>query len=117
VAEDWVPRYRRYALVTALAAAFIDGFAESLGRASQVLSILTFASAVTLWCGLDARVHRKLYLRSFGWLMMFTWPIGVLVHLIWTRGWRGLRTYFALAIASIIAAGAGFFLARLIAAR
>jgi hypothetical protein len=103
--------------VTALAAAFIDGFAESLGRASQLLWILTFASAITLWCGLDARVHRKLYVRSFAWQMMFTWPIGVLVHLIWTRGWRGLRTYFVLAIASILAAGAGLLLGRLVAAR
>ena len=73
-------------------AAFADGMCtDSPNTALRVLAIFTLASAITLCCTLDANVNGKLFLRSFAWHMMFTWPVGVLVHLVWTRRWqRGL---------------------------
>lgn len=108
-ADTWVWRYRQFALALALAAAFASGFVESVAFQMQLVAIMTFASAVSIWCGLDARVHGKLFLRSFAWLMLFTWPLGVLVHLVWTRRWRGCLTYLALGVAAAAAgiAGAG----------
>ena len=97
------------ALVTVFVAAFADGMCtHSPNTALRVLAIFTLASAITLCCTLDANVNGKLFLRSFAWHMMFTWPVGVLVHLVWTRRWqRGLLAYMALLAAYIAATGAG----------
>jgi hypothetical protein len=95
--------------VLLVAAAFVDGFTELSTGVVRILRILVFASTIVLWCTLDAIVHGKLFLRSFAWTMMFTWPVGVLVHLVWTRRWRGVAVYvgatFVLAIAYLCGSG------------
>src|SRR5690242_19035437 len=83
--EPWVPRYARFAFVLVAVGAFAGGFVITRGTEARVLTIFTFASSLSVWCGLDARVHGKLFLRSFAWLMLFTWPVGLLAHLVWTR--------------------------------
>lgn len=105
--EEWVRQYRQVALLTVLVAAFTQGVVTGSSSLGQALAALGFASAVTLWCSLDAYLHGKLFLRSFGWALMFTWPIGVAVHLVWTRGARGLLTYALAGVACIGAAVAG----------
>ena len=113
--NEWVRRYRQFALVLVFATAFAEGFSASSGVAARVLVALTFASATTLWCGLDAHLHGKLFLRSFGWLMMFTWPVAAAAHLVWTRGARGILTYILAALACMAAVSGGLAAASLLA--
>ena len=104
--EDWLTAYRRRALILTLIAAFLGGFSSDVHGFSQVLAALTFGSAVTLWCTLDARIHSKEFLHSFGWQMMWIWPIGAVVLLVLTRGRRGVLTYLLLG-AACVASGFG----------
>jgi hypothetical protein len=78
---------------------------------------ITIPSSLILWCGMDARLHGKIFLRGFVIPMMVTWPVGVAVHLIWTRGAKGILTYALFAVAAIAAAGAGSGVASLITQR
>jgi hypothetical protein len=108
--DPWVPRYRKFAFVLVLAAAFAGGVVASLGVQARALAVMTFASAVSVWCGLDARIHGKLFLRSFAWLMLLTWPVGLLAHLVWTRRWRGTVMYVVLALTYAAATAGGMLL-------
>ena len=112
--ETWVCGYRRIALALVLATAFAEGLIVSQSAPARFLVAIAFASSITLWCGLDARLHGKLFLRSFAWLMMFTWPIGAAVHLVWTRGPRGVLTYLEMSLACMAATGVGLALAALL---
>jgi hypothetical protein len=73
-----------------------------------VLAAFAAASSITLACVLDARMHGKVFLRSWAWLLMWTWPVGILAHLLWTRRARGIGMYFALFAGALATALAGF---------
>lgn len=104
---DWRFQYRRLATALVLAAAFAEGLASSSSAMVRAAIAVTTPSALILWCGLDARIHGKLFLRAFVLPMFLTWPVGFAVHLIWTRGAKGVLTYALFAIAAMCAAGAG----------
>jgi hypothetical protein len=91
--EDWVPTYRRRAAVLLGALAFVGAIARPQEQIARGLWAMSFASGLVLWCTLDARMHGKIFLRSYAWTMMFTWPIGMLAYLIWTRRVRGVGVY------------------------
>jgi hypothetical protein len=112
--NHWVTRYRNGALALVLCLAFADGLFETTGIHGRFLAVLGFASAITLWCTLDARLHGKVFLRSFSWLMMWTWPVGVLAHLVWTRRAKGVLLYVLGALAVALAAGAGAMTAHML---
>ena len=103
----WATRCRRHALMLVLAGAFVDGVVGEVDARLHGPAALVVASAVVLWCQLDALLHGKLYERASAWLLLFTWPVGVLVHLGWTRRWRGLPLYLGLAVTVLAAAAAG----------
>ena len=105
--EPWAHRYRSYALILALTGAFVSGVVREVDARIELPAFLALASAVVLWCQLDALLHGKIYQRACAWLMMFTWPVGVLVHLIWTRRWRGLPLYLGLALLHLAAVSIG----------
>ena len=107
ILEDWLPLYKQLTLGIAYVWAFASGMVIAFDPAATALSAMCFASALTLWCDLDARSHGKIFVHSFGWQLMWTWPIGMLVHLIWTRGARGIVTYLILAAGGVVSAGAG----------
>ena len=109
--EEWLPAYRRLALALMLLAAFVRGFANDLDVFPRGLAALTFGSALALWCTLDARIHSKEFLHSFGWQLMWMWPIGAVVFLVWTRGKRGLLTYLLLGAACVASGLAGMGIA------
>jgi hypothetical protein len=112
--ETWVIDDRRRAFALVYAASFCAGLTSESGGPLQVLAALTNASAIALWCALDARCHDKLFLRSYAWLMMFTWPVGVLAHAVWTRGARGVGFYAAALVAWFVAAAVGMGAATLL---
>jgi hypothetical protein len=93
--EDWIPVYRKRAIVLAYTAIFLANLARDDSEVIKVVTTLVTASAITLACMLDARLYGKLFLRSYALALLLTWPIGVLVHLIWTRRSRGIAVYFA----------------------
>jgi hypothetical protein len=99
------------------ASAFVGGLAQYAQGPERLIAALTFGSAVTLWCTLDARCHGKAFLHSFGWVMFCTWPVGGLVYLIWTRGTRGLLAYGWIAIVTLLAGSMGHSLGVLLHAR
>lgn len=105
-ANVWLSRYRRLALGTVGLAAFVSGLSDH-NMLLRALGALVFASALTLWCTLDGEVHSKRFLHSFGWQLMWTWPLGLIVYLTWTRRLRGLVTYVVMAVAGFALAGAG----------
>ena len=68
--------------------AFMSGLVEAWGpRGVNVLVAFGMASTCALYAALDACALGKPYPRAFQWGMFWTWPIGMLVHLAWTRRW------------------------------
>jgi len=117
-ALGWAPLYRSLALGAAFVAAFGEGLALAWSETPlQALCVLTEASAVTLYATLDAKVHGKQYLRSFEWMLMWTWPLGLLAHLVWTRRARGALVYLGWLTLWGVSGAAGWGLGRLIALR
>ena len=108
--EAWVPQYRIWAIASAYFAVFVDA---AFVRHAELhfLAATAVASAITLACTLDARMHGKLFLRSFAWTMMFTWPIGLLVHLVWTRGLPGIGVYLISALGCFVPGALGMLVA------
>jgi hypothetical protein len=111
--EAWVPRYRTRAIACAY---FMVFFTTAFVRHNELrfLAATAMASFIALACTLDARMHGKLFLRSFAWAMMFTWPIGLLVHLVWTRGSSGVGLYLVSALACIVPGALGMLVAGLL---
>jgi hypothetical protein len=108
--EAWVPQYRIWAIASAYFAIFVD-VAFVRHNELHALTAMAIASAITLACTLDARMHGKLFLRSFAWTMMFTWPIGLLAHLVWTRGSPGIGVYLVSAFGCIVPGVVGMLVA------
>lgn len=113
--EDWVPRHFRWALALLVVTTFLFGLTSSAGELLQILAALAMASAVTLVCMLDAKMHGKTFVRTFGLALFMTWPLGVLVHLIWTRRGPGVVLYILLVAGFAVVTGAGYGVAALLA--
>lgn len=107
LSEGWVPVYRKRVAALVLALAFVQGLVGYRDGGARIVSIFGFASALVLWCVLDSRMHGKLFLRSYGWLMMFTWPVGMLAYLVWTRGAGAVVLYVIYALMFLFCAGTG----------
>ena len=59
------------------------------GRVHLALHV-AMASLVTYWCVVDSRMRRSPIVTSLHWVIFFTWPIAVLIYLIWSRRFRGV---------------------------
>ena len=96
VAEpDWSVRYTRvagYAVygVTVLACLMMGAVQSD---AAQVLGLVAMVWSMSLFCALDARAHRVVFVQSFWRLSSIGWPISILVHLVRVRGKRGALTF------------------------
>jgi hypothetical protein len=114
--DGWVLDYRRWTLGVAAILAFMEGVCESWRTdGARALVALAAASTWPLYAALDARAVGKPYPRSFQWLMFFTWPVGMLVHLFWTRRWRGVGIYLLMVTLGLLALGCGYALGSLLA--
>lgn len=51
---------------------------------------LLFASLITFWASIDAKLRGQPMLHIVQALFLFTWPLAALVYLVATRRWRGL---------------------------
>jgi hypothetical protein len=114
---EWIAEYRNYALAAAFIAAFFEGLGHAWERGEiQVLVALTLASAISLYATLDAKLHGKQYERAFAWFMMFTWPVALLAHFVWTRRGRGVFVYLGWGTLAIVTTSLGYGLAAALAA-
>lgn len=114
--DSWVLDYQRWTLGLAAVLMFMSGLSQAFeGPRLIALVALTGASTCALYAALDARAFGKPYPRTFQWAMFWTWPVGMLVHLFWTRRWRGVGLYLLMYLLALVAAGAGYALGRLLA--
>jgi hypothetical protein len=93
----WLIAYRRVALCGVVAAMSLYVLASFELRALAALGVV---AALLFWCGLDARVHGKPFPYGIAVPLAVTWPVGIAVYLVWTRGARGLFTYVLWLIAT-----------------
>lgn len=100
--EGWVFAYRRLALIIVCLAALFGSIGARFGGRVDALAAITIASGLVLWCTLDAHIRGKTFVHSFAWALALTWPLGVLVHLVWTRRWRGVRIYVGMVVTFMI---------------
>lgn len=114
--DRWVLDYRRYTLGLAAILAFMWGLSSAWdARDENALVAVAMASTFALYAALDARAFGKTYPRAFQWGMFFTWPVGMLVHLVWTRRGRGVGVYLLMLMLALIAGGCGYALGNLLA--
>jgi hypothetical protein len=107
--EDWPTRCRKIALMTTYGAVFL--FVVNDEAANEFLSALCMlcaSYAVTTWCSLDAIRHKKLFVRGFIWPFMTTWPVGILIYLLWTRRARGILTYLKALVGIVVTVALAF---------
>jgi hypothetical protein len=94
---DWAASYARAALYGLYSITLGSGFALGSGGAKngalKLLTAFAVGWAITFYCALDARVHRKVFVRTFWYVTFLLWPIAPLFHLLRTRGKRGALVY------------------------
>jgi hypothetical protein len=114
---EWTYAYRRRALVFVYLALAISAAATSVANDARDIDLLTrlaVGSAIVAWCVLDAPSHGKRFEHGFVLPLVMTYPAGIAVYLIWTRGSRRGFVAYAKAIApaillSVAAYGVGRF--------
>ena len=62
---------------------------EDIQRADILIS-LALSVAMVKFCAVDSRCRGEPLLRSFHWIIFFSWPISVPTYLLWSRGIKGI---------------------------
>jgi hypothetical protein len=102
--EELLSRYRQRASVGVYVLLVPWVFAATTHhRAIDLLLEIALGVNVLIWCLLDARIHDKSFQHAFVLPFLATWPVSLAVHLVWTRGARGLVSYaMALVVAAVV---------------
>lgn len=92
---DWPEVYARRAAYGVYAVTLSTGFAEGVNPSGAVrlFSALAGAWAITYYCALEARAHRRVFPHSFWLITSMTWPVAPLAHFVRIRGARGVLNY------------------------
>jgi hypothetical protein len=108
---SWLLVYRRLALGAVFVAITFAAAAATLRTAE--MAELGVVPALLFWCGLDARIQEKPFPHGMAVALAVTWPLGIGVYLVWTRGWAaGLLLYIVAIMGAGCAAGAGAYAAQ-----
>ena len=86
----WISSYRRWSYCLLVFVAVLAGMSHDTSALPQVLLAFAAGSSIAPWCFLDAEMHGKVFHRSYAWSMMFTYPVGILIYLVWTRRAKGI---------------------------
>ena len=67
----------------------------------------TTSAAMVKFCVVDSRCRGKTLLRSFHWIIFFTWPVSVPIYLLCSRsikgiGWAVLNVVLLLLMSSVL---------------
>ncbi len=85
--------HRRYAVFALYGLSAFWGVAQLVVPDNSLLyiaSAIAFATSATLWFTLDRRILSKTRLPILQLLFFFTWPVASLVHMLSSRGIRGV---------------------------
>jgi hypothetical protein len=85
--------HRRYAVLVLYGMSAFWGVAQLVAPGNSLLyiaSAMVFATSATLWFTIDRRILSKAPLPVLQMLFFFTWPVASLIHLLTSRGIRGL---------------------------
>lgn len=85
--------HRRYSVITLYGLSAFWGVAQAVAPDNSLLyfaSAIAFATSATLWFAIDRRILAKQKLPILHLLFFFTWPIASLIHLLVSRGIRGI---------------------------
>ncbi len=97
--------YRRCAVVMLYVLAAFWGATQSVVVENSLLDFansLAFASSATLWFVVDRRTQAKSSLPVLQLLFFFTWPLASLIHLVRSRGLRGIGYWLAHVIGLLV---------------
>ena len=86
-------RYRNFSLICIYFLFALWSVRSALFEEIQLTDIaISFAlSAVMVkFCVVDSRCRGQLLLRSFHWIIFFTWPVSVPIYLLCSRGIKGI---------------------------
>lgn len=104
--------YRRYAVIGLYVLSAFWGVAQLLEPANSILDVtstIAFASCATLWFTIDRRILGKPQIPVLRLLFLLTWPAGSLVHLLTSRGLRGVGYWFLHAVGMFLTTCLTFF--------
>jgi hypothetical protein len=92
---DWSVRYTRLAGYGVYAATIVSGLMMGAvpGQGATVLGSLAIVWSMSLFCALDARAHRVVFVQAFWRISSMIWPVSILIHLVRVRGKRGALTF------------------------
>lgn len=85
--------HRRYAVIILYGLSAFWGVAQLIAPDNAPLYIanaFAFAASATLWFVIDRRILAKPQPPILQFLFFFTWPVASLIHLLTSRGLRGL---------------------------
>lgn len=77
---------------------------------------IVLACAAVLACVDDARVRGRPILPIVQFLMLFVWPLSVILYLIGSRGWRGILWALLWTVTGLVCLIAGAFGAKIVQA-
>ena len=97
-------RYRWAALAMVYLLCAFDAWLPPLPAASlsRILDALLYGAVLAFWCGLDAKLRGRRYLRTYELATVFTWPGAMLIYLVWTRRLRGVGWYLLNALGMML---------------
>ncbi|MEM9365311.1 MAG: hypothetical protein AAGD07_04885 [Planctomycetota bacterium] len=84
---------RRFAVLALYTMAGIRGSSQIVSESNALLywlSWIGFGTCATLWFVIDRRIQGKACLPILRMVFFFSWPLASLVHVVSTRGFRGL---------------------------
>ena len=104
--------HRRYAVLALYGLSAFWGVAQLVAPDNSLLYVVSafaFATSATLWFAADRRVLAKPRLPILQLLFFFTWPVASLVHLLATRGLRGMGFWLVHSVGLFVAMCSTFF--------
>jgi hypothetical protein len=110
----WALKCRNFALiaicVVVIELCFVAGMTQLPPRVNFFGTVALGWSFVT-FCVFDARVHGRHFEHGFVIPMLATYPVAIVVHLVWTRGvHKGLIVY-TVAVTTAVVVGVAAWLA------
>ena len=93
--------YRKFAVIALYGLFAFWGAAQLVAPDNSLLyiaSAIAFATSATFWFATDRRILAKPRLPILHLLFFFTWPIASLIHLLTSRGFRGIGYWMMHAI-------------------
>ena len=102
--------WRIFAIVFCGVFSVLYGLLPWVSQWGSAFAAFGIANGVVMWCYCDTVQRGKVFVHSFGWLILCTWPVALPIYLLHTRGVKGiLPSIGSLAGMLALAAMGGFW--------